>query len=166
MNFLIVFLHLYLFFLCRNIFSRISENGKGLTRGTHRTATASPGVAPRLVVMGGTACHHACAGIKPCPNNAGLSRSDSPVRTSLGPVAPPLLRPSELAAPSLFLLPPLPHPSPFLAQVSTGSPSPPPRRLPPSSPLLCSELVSPTVSHTCVSRHRDATSDLPPPEPA
>jgi hypothetical protein len=136
MNFLIVFLHLYLFFLCRNIFSRISENGKGLTRGTHRTATASPGVAPRLVVVGGTVCRHACAGIKPCPDNAGLSRSDSPVRTSLGPVAPPLLRPSELAAPSLFLWPLLPHPSPFLAQVSTGSPSPPSSTSLIAAPLL------------------------------
>jgi hypothetical protein len=57
-SFLKFFLPLYLFFLCGNLFSRISKNGKGLTRGTHRSATASPGVAPELAVMGGTACHH------------------------------------------------------------------------------------------------------------
>jgi hypothetical protein len=44
--------------------------------------------------------------------------------------------------------------------------TPPPSHLPPSSSCLCSEPVSPAVSHTCAGRCRAAVLDLPPPEPA
>jgi hypothetical protein len=57
-NFLRSFLTLYLFSLSGNLFSKFFENEKGLTSGTHRSATASHGVAPRLAIVSGTACHH------------------------------------------------------------------------------------------------------------
>jgi hypothetical protein len=85
MNFLRFFLTLYLFFLSGNLFSKFSENEKGLTSGTHRSATASPGVAPGLAVVGGTACHHvrghkgltptAPVRATPCPSAAAFVRT-------------------------------------------------------------------------------------------
>jgi hypothetical protein len=65
--------------------------------GTHRSATVSPGVTPRLAIMGGTAYHHARAGIKPRPDRDGLRRPGpnaalSPVGKHATPSSPPRRR--------------------------------------------------------------------------
>jgi hypothetical protein len=116
---------LYLFFLCENLFSRISKNGK-------RADEWDPPVSH---------CVTWCRALIGCPgqhcHRARVIKALTVLTTRHKTLAaPPLLRPGELTTPPLFLRPLLLshlsflHRSPFVASLS---PSPEPLlRLPPS----------------------------------